>query len=570
VARLIPSFFDDQTPPGERSVFNYLASAPDDWLVIHSLDLAPRNRGIRTEIDFVVVIPDIGILCVEVKSHEAITFDGVRWHPESIKRSPFKQALDGRYCFQRSLAEAVPRLRRVPIGQCCIFPRARFDIAPANISVASTELIDGRAFAAFRDGAALADDLRDRLVRSIEADASLRPLESPITAAEVQHIIDFCTPVQRHRPELRDEIRRREQEAERVLRAQQRPVLKLAALNPRVVVSGGAGTGKTLIAADLAARSADSGNRVALLCFNQLIGDWLERKAHSLTTSPNLVVGRAIKVMATMAQIQIPASPSAEYWNSELPLLIQERFTDPDWAASATFDVIVVDEAQDLLARPGLWDCVAMLADGGVARGRFVLFGDFENQVLAERDVMLSALRHFNEKAKPAHWHLAENCRNYEIVGRMALNLGGIDRSAYDGYLRVGGGHHNYDISFYSSADQQDTLLRRALSEATQNGYRASEVAVLSFCAPERSAADRLRRSGIALRPAWQAGTAPIYTSVSAFKGMESKVVVITDVDVDDSEFHRNLLYTAVTRATEMVRILCSSASTDTLAGWME
>src|SRR5215467_9034309 len=104
MAKLIPSFMDDRTPPGERDVFNMLAAGPDDWVVLHSLDLAPWNRSLRTEIDFVVVIPDAGILCVEVKSHENISFHEDRWWPHDIKRSPFKQAADASHTLHRRLS----------------------------------------------------------------------------------------------------------------------------------------------------------------------------------------------------------------------------------------------------------------------------------------------------------------------------------------------------------------------------------------------------------------------------------------------------------------------------------
>ena len=62
-------------------------------VAIHSLDLAPWNRGLRTEIDFVLIVPDTGILCIEVKSHEKITFENDRWYPVEIKRSPCQSGL---------------------------------------------------------------------------------------------------------------------------------------------------------------------------------------------------------------------------------------------------------------------------------------------------------------------------------------------------------------------------------------------------------------------------------------------------------------------------------------------
>lgn len=88
MARLIPSFMDDKTPSGERDVFTMLLSGPDDWVAIHSLDLAPWNRRLRTEIDFLVIIPDTGLLCIEVKSHDAISFENDRWYPPDLKRPP--------------------------------------------------------------------------------------------------------------------------------------------------------------------------------------------------------------------------------------------------------------------------------------------------------------------------------------------------------------------------------------------------------------------------------------------------------------------------------------------------
>lgn len=570
MARMIPAYFDDTTPPGERSVFNYLASAPADWLVLHSLDLAPRNRGIRTEIDFVVVVPDAGVLCIEVKSHEGITFDGERWYPDSIKKSPFKQALDARYCFYRSISEVFPKFRRIPVSHCCIFPRSSFEISNTSVTLRPWELIDRRTFERLEGGSALAAELKKRLLEGIDADSFLQRLDSPLGSAEIEQVISFCTPVQRRRPGLRDEIHHREQEADRLLKEQQRSVLQLATLNRRLVVTGGAGTGKTLIALELAARFADAGQRVALLCFNQLIGNWLEERARSLTRSPSLVAGRAIKVLAGMADITIPSAPSQAFWDRELPNAIQERFTDPDWAASATFDVVILDEAQDLVARPVLWDCVSLLVDGGTSGGRFILLGDFENQVLADKQAMLEKLSAIEADARPAHWRLSDNCRNYRIVGEMAVNLGGLDRTTYDRYLKIGGGVQNYSIAFYSTEDEQEVLVRHALNQASMLGYRASEVTILSFAAPENSVGGRLRQKGVALRPAWQPGSATMYTFVSAFKGMESKVAILTDVDLADSAFSRNLLYTGITRATDVVRVFCRKSCIEILEGWME
>src|SRR5262245_9612100 len=198
MARLIPSFMDDRTPLGERDVFNLLAAGPDDWVALHSLDLAPWNRGLRTEIDFVVIVANAGLLCVEVKSHETITFDGDRWHPADIKRSPFKQAVDAAHTFHRRLRALAPHLRHLPVVHCCIFPRASFDVTP-NLSVQPWELIDGRAFRAFKHGKDFCARLFAGMMHAIATDQNLAPLKVPLARAQVDSIIRFCLPVQKRR-----------------------------------------------------------------------------------------------------------------------------------------------------------------------------------------------------------------------------------------------------------------------------------------------------------------------------------------------------------------------------------
>ena len=41
---MIPAFIDESAPLGEIDVFRKLESSGHDWVVIHSLDLAPYNN----------------------------------------------------------------------------------------------------------------------------------------------------------------------------------------------------------------------------------------------------------------------------------------------------------------------------------------------------------------------------------------------------------------------------------------------------------------------------------------------------------------------------------------------
>jgi hypothetical protein len=270
-----------------------------------------------------------------------------------------------------------------------------------------------------------------------------------------------------------------------------------------------------------------------------------------------------------MSGLGIPEYPSKDYWEVELPESLEERLTDPDFKAIAVFDYLVLDEAQDLLSRPRLWQCLSQFLAGGVEKGAFALFGDFDNQVLAERSVMDETIAALVALARPSRWLLSENCRNYKIVGDTALCLSGFESSVYSGYMRSGGSIKNYDISFYVDEQEQLDRLGQCLREFKSQGYKPSEVVVLSFCADDTCAAARLRNSGFRLLPVWQAGECTGYASIHAFKGMESKVVILTDLVLGKPDFHRHLFYTGMTRATESVRVLCNKNSMNTLLEWL-
>jgi hypothetical protein len=569
MARLIPSFMDDRTPSGERDVFNMLAPGPDDWVALHSLDLAPWNRGLRTEIDFLVIVPDTGILCIEVKSQDKISFENDTWSPPEIKRSPFKQAADGRHTFYRRLRELEPQLRHVPVVHCCIFPNASFELHP-NLSVQPWELLDARAFRSFAHAAEFCKDLKVRMACAIGVEVNLQKLNKSLSPLQIDTIVKACLPVQKWRSTAREEIKRREQELNRILRDQQKPILELLALNDRVIVAGAAGTGKTLIAMEVARRAADSGRRVGLLCYNQLVGDWMRREVETTALShPNLIVGRAIRVLAEMSSVSIPDQPPSGFWTQDLPGTLEERLTDPEFRAVATFDYLVVDEAQDLLARPRLWEAVSCYLEGGTAVGAYCLFGDFENQVIGDRAKMEQSLSSIRAAAAPTRFRLSENCRNYKIVGESAVRLSGFERPVYSGYMRVGGGVQNYDIFFYQTEHEQQDKLVQWLREFKAKGYTSGEITVLSFRATENSVAAQLAKSRFNLRPAWQdSRDCTSYASVQAFKGLENKIIILTDVELNDADFQRDLFYTGMTRACESVRVLCDTRSQRTLTSW--
>ena len=133
MARMIPVQIDDSVQSSaERRVFELLKTDPETagWTVLHSLGLARRPTGPYGEIDFVIVIPHEGILCLEVKGGR-LSCEGGSWRTEDrygrvteLKKSPFAQARDSMFAlrdlivghFRQGALEA-----RCPIGFAVVF-----------------------------------------------------------------------------------------------------------------------------------------------------------------------------------------------------------------------------------------------------------------------------------------------------------------------------------------------------------------------------------------------------------------------------------------------------------------
>ncbi|MDY6994487.1 MAG: NERD domain-containing protein, partial [Pseudomonadota bacterium] len=62
-----PSISAGTKSPGEIDIFEKMKYDPltTDWVVLHSLDIAEHKRQIEGEADFVIIIPNKGVLCLE-------------------------------------------------------------------------------------------------------------------------------------------------------------------------------------------------------------------------------------------------------------------------------------------------------------------------------------------------------------------------------------------------------------------------------------------------------------------------------------------------------------------------
>ena len=567
--KMVPSFIESSSPPGERVVFTLLQNSSKNWVGLHSLDLAPDNYNRRTEIDFVVIIPETGIFCLEVKSQKDIYFDGSLWQPNSLSQNPFKQALDGRFAFHRRLNTKLQmKYSHVPVMHLCVFTHSDFHLSD-NVSIKSWEFIDRKSLNNCKKQDDFCNLLKNIFLRSVDNDCQVTRLNKPLSETEVEEIVDFCYPIRKRKPEIAEEVNQRQNELEGKLQLQQKPMLKLCELNKKVLVKGGAGTGKSLIGIEIAKRKAESGLRVAYLCYNRLIGKWAENELKK-SNLPNIVAGSIYSILLKIADITPPSSSNTKWWSEIAPALIEDKLTSPEIECIATFDYVVIDEAQDILARPELWELTLLLIEGGLAHGNFLILGDFTNQSLTENLIYLE--QHVSEISSHATcWQLDENCRNYQSIGQVAITLSASPLDTWSGYLREGGALSDWNIFPYKNDIDQTDQVIECIKSAKSEGFTEGDITILSFCTIERSIVKSLFGRGVLLEKADVLNSKNVrYSTINAFKGMENKVIIITDVvfSPQNQNLNRRIFYTGMTRATEKLYIICRESSVDIIQQW--
>ncbi|MFC5061131.1 nuclease-related domain-containing DEAD/DEAH box helicase [Actinomycetospora atypica] len=552
MARMIPPIMPEGCPPGERMLFERFASDPSTagWSVLHSLDIARHRRQVQGEADFVVVAPGLGVAVIEVKSHRSIRREeNGTWvlgsQPPRAK-SPFQQASDEMHSIRDYLQKRRVALQGTPIVFAVWFTHIRARrILPTSPEWHPWQLLDrddlegGPGSAVSRTLEAGRKHLRDR-VSGLQIDAD-QP-SSKKTAAIVSALrpkFELATTA--------NELKTSRSRALSSFLEEQYDALDAMAEERTVIFTGPAGSGKTFLAVEACRREVSNHATGLLLCFNSGLGRHLERTVQIA----GLEVSTLHRFMLQLTKLQVPESPTDEFWTNELPNAAVEILLDAEYA----YDFLVVDEIQDVCS-PQYLDVLDLLVKGGLAGGRCLYFGDFDRQAIYGardgRDVLKS------RAGTLVSYKLSSNCRNLPRIGHTVEYLSNME-PGYARFRRQDDGQTTKHY-WYKTDDQQVPLLIRAVRELRDEGFTAGEIVILSLRAKD-SAAARCDDSWLSpqLSESTEAPANRIRTcTVHSFKGLESAAVVLTDIDDSSRRDFADLLYIGLSRATDRLVILAT------------
>ena len=508
--RMVPKSPASDTKSSEKKVFSLLQRSEhlSDWVGLHSLKLDWHLSQIEGEIDFLVIGPE-GIFVVEVKGGR-VEFDGNLWtsmdrdgHVFTLKKAPMRQASDAMWSLKTMLcgsrfSAANSIAKRARWGWFVVFP-------DCNLILESPEWHPKKVLNS-PDVASL-DGFKAAFKGVLEHYVSQDPHHEDLTTEEVKQLSQICRPIFDTVPSLKEELLRLDQVAMALTEDQYR-VLDAALENPRLICTGGAGTGKTLVALEVARRRRDEGRKVIFTCGSRPLLDLLARQ-------PRVDGLRFIE------------------WR---------QLSEADEC-----DFLVVDEAQDFMG-PSFEAAISKVLTKGLIGGEWFVSLDPNSQA---------------GLLMPFDGEFFEILKSYATVLKLKTNVRNTmtiivqTQWATRADLGTDGTGTGPQVIWTESDDRSSegdliaTEIRRLLDEESTH---PSEIAVLYLNPDEKPEFSAMARQLIAT-PLLDVGSAShlsgiTFASAAEFKGLERQAILICGArNLDKIKNPINHLYTAMSRA---------------------
>jgi hypothetical protein len=573
MTRMIPDSVAQGTTTSERSVFSLILNDKSavQSVCLHSLGVARHARKTYAEIDFVLVGP-AGLYCFEVKGGEVRRKDGVweiGWPGKTYTsvEGPFKQIQGARWALIDFLKNHVnPRLQSTTVlGWGVIFPDICFNEQDPEW--------DNAVVFDQRDKSKPFSEYVSRLERYFREELKRTGSHQPaqLSSAQISRIVDALRGDFDAVPSLKGLLIESEQELLALSPSQFRVLDYALEANARILCSGGAGTGKTVVAVEAARRLGRSGKSVLFLCFNRNLKHFLRLEEDI----PNVEISTVYAFFdSTIRRAGLGAeltSARAEFGDEEFYSKVYADLFEKACSILVQtdelpqYDALIVDEAQDVLNAP-VMNSLDLVLTNGLGKGRWLIFLDLglQSKVYSRIDsAVIDHLRTLN----PINIELRENFRNPSTVADEVSTVTGAPKTPCRRTL-----HSPVDYRTYTDDRDQGKKLRALLVELIGDGISPGLVSILSAVKLEDACAVRFppnvgkKVEVVGDEPGRNSPEAFTVATISGFKGLENDIIVLTDISrIQDSDWRRALLYVGMTRPRTKLFVLITKDFLDTI-----
>lgn len=546
---------EDTKSQAEKDIYSWFLNDPKtaDWVVFHSLPLENHVTRMQGEIDFLVLAPHLGIFALEVKGGR-VSREADGWHfidknnKENVKSyGPFEQASDGIHTIMDQYLGKNSPYSKLLFWFGVMMPDITFDVSDPGWE--PQQIFDERNEKNVGDFIIQLSKYTQEKWKTTYGDRFLE--EKLPDKKQILDLAEKLRPVFDKKPTYSSTIKGIE---EKLVTLTKEQCLFFDAFNEnsRILVYGGAGTGKTLLAIEDALSHRNE--KVAFLCYNDNLADYFKAiialkapdfKGYVGTINSYLI--RFVKSRGVQLDPELLHLP--EFYDEMLPTLYEEAANkEPEF-----FSRLIIDEAQDVFTENNL-DVLSLMLDRGFVHGSWSMFGDFSHQsIYRQFSKNCSALDYLEDNVQFSRVHLKTNCRNsFEICSEINY----ITNMEYEKQLRSSPSGLLVMKYLYSDYKNEADQIGQKIRELIKGGVSANDIAVLSPFSRNNSCVSQMdfikNYNGVG-------STGPFFETIQSFKGLESKIVLLCDIS--DFLVNPQLIYVGLSRARDILVIYETKAA---------
>lgn len=513
--------------------------------VLHSLGLPKHQSKIYGEVDFVVVC-ERGIACLEIKGGRVECREGKwiftdRYGVEREKpEGPFAQVTGNMFSLKQVLTQRfsnIPQMKNALVACGVVFPDIEFTSRSQEII---PEIIYDKSVTDITDYMNSMFDYWER--RQHREPSKLPP-------SAIKEIVNYLRGEFSFIPSLADRLDGTEKRLVR-LTSEQAQIMDALGLNSHLLIEGNAGTGKTLLAVDFAIKRANQGQKVLYLTFNKNLANNI---ISQIEPNENLKIINIHALFGEYIEVdydKMNKNPS-KYFRETLPDEFYEYVNELsiETLAGVQYDLLVMDEGQDII-KPNYLYSLDYLLKNGLEHGQWAIFYDEKQNIYnPEYQDGMELLQTYN----CTKFKLFVNCRNTVQIGMYSAKASGISLTEF---IKENG----EEVQKISYRDEDDYC--KQVNEILKL-LKTEKIAMqdITFLAPKKYQKTKLAGAGIKVMELGvneDNASLPKFATIQGYKGLDAKVVILTDVDDIIDENFSKFIYIAATRARTLLYIIGS------------
>ena len=556
MAKMIPNEIEETSSSAEKKIFEKLKILPDEYVVIHSLKMMEHMEKVEGEIDFVIISPN-GILCIEVKGGRVERKDGIwifkdRYGNENRKaEGPYEQVAGNMYSLMNYLKERLKNstinVSGIQFAYAVAFPDIEFD--RQDIDIEGTITIDITKLEELEIKTIIDNVYKYHANKYCEKYGKTR---KKLTDSEISKITTILRGDFGYSQNLSSDLKSTEEKLIK-LTEEQKKILESMDENKRILIKGTGGTGKTVLLYEKALQFAALGKKVIFICYNKMLSRFLNRKINE----ENDEIKSNVKIVNLHSYMLEQIRKTNSNYKVEVTNDFFENKLPKDFknVESEKYEIMLIDEAQDLIKLQYI-ESLEKIVKGGLKNGKWYMALD-EKQSIYNPELR-ELLEMIEDDIRPVITKLNKNCRNTTQITQKNIEITGIQQS-----INNEARGEDVEIIKYKDNAAQRSNIKKIVRRLKMNGIKDSEITILSKHNYEESAF----KGENFLKEIANVKKINDYTkndkdyikfsTIHSFKGLESKVIILCDVDDIENMNSKMLNYVAISRAKLLLYILC-------------